>query len=259
MLSDFLVRSGKIFTMLQAQFFFGESFLTALPFLLRHSIRTPMVDHSYSPDDFAIVNALANGDLSVRLGGLELAVQRYTKPLGSAILKRYGRALSESDAQDSVNRAFFGCWQMLRRGPIRVKTSLFSLLATVAHRRAIDLLRSNIAWGRRHVRMDELEPVAEICEQPNPWESLLEEDRITAFALCVNRLSGQQRVVGDIVLKRLQLDGMVPTRAELLDECGRQGKPLGAESLKTALREIGKKFLLILKRYEKPPLKRCSS
>lgn len=112
--------------------------------------------HDHGHDDATLVARIAEGDRDA----LETVFQRY----GGAVESMARRVLrSEALAEDTVQEVFVAFWESPERfDPAR--GSLRTFLLTLAHRRAVDLVRSEQARFNREERMP-ADPPASIDDE----------------------------------------------------------------------------------------------
>jgi hypothetical protein len=100
-------------------------------------------------DNSDITDGFNDPNISVRAAALENSVQRYSSGLFGMLFEQFGKQLDKHEILALVNQTFHELWKPLERGPLSVR-SLWGLLSTTAHRRALDQLRKRNTWDARH-------------------------------------------------------------------------------------------------------------
>ena len=222
-------------------------------------------------DDLEIISGLL-GTAEQQLQAIDKAYRRYAEPLASFIRESVAPTLDPQEVATSVNETFLGLARRAAQGKFHANMALATLLFSIARFKAYDQLRQKTAYLRHQVDVSKvgksneerdgdmsdeeftqyvekaLKPVQQISD---PWKRADEQgvakENVRQFRLWIGTQSGLQRKVAEALLATL---GDV-TNEEICNWIGKTGpRPLLA-SVKSARREISRKFEQQLKSIER--------
>jgi RNA polymerase sigma factor (sigma-70 family) len=216
-------------------------------------------------EDEDIKNGLL-GTVQAQKEAIEVAYQRYAKPLAGFIRERVAPTLDSDEVASAVNDTFCALAQYVSRGRFKAEGAVITLLFSMARFKAYDHLRRKTARRRGAQRTNlENEPICDgglndddfanqevaqrLIAAPEVaalWRTAADEgasnEIIQEFRLWIGGLPRLQRKVAEVLLTNF---GDL-TNAEISEEIGRTGERPSEASVKSARYEISQKFKTLM-------------